>query len=154
MVTGGVLLELNLVKCFLSKAWQESDMYYLQAGGCGPEILDDYESSPDLGEEYWSKWDKREYKPRQGSMVDHEALERVATRLGYADMGKVKYISEFLEHGASLGIEGEGRLPSMGQNNHTCYEYGSQVADSLQAGIEDGYLCGPLTKEEVDRIWP
>ena len=112
----------------LRELWKEAPPLKTFSPKCNNlEILDDYESSPDLGEEYWSKWNKREYKPRQGSMVDHEALERVATRLGYADMGKVKYISEFLKHGASLGIEGEGRLPSMGQNNHTCYEYGSRV---------------------------
>ena len=86
------------------------------------DILDDYASSPDLGEEYWSKWDKKEYEPRMGSMVDHVALERVATRLGYNDMRKVKYVCDFLGNGASLGIEGEGRLPSMGQNNQTFYE--------------------------------
>ena len=118
------------------------------------DILEDYSGSPDLGDEYWSKWDKKDYLHRQGSMVDHEALERVATRLGYKDMGKVKYICDFLEHGASLGVEGEGRMPSMGQNNATCYQFGSRVADSLQAGINDGHLCGPLTREEVDNIWP
>ena len=80
-------------------------------------------------------------------MVDHDALERVATRLGYADMGKVKYVSEFLKQGAPLGIEGEGRLPSHGQNNHTCYDFGRRVPDSLQTAIEEGYLCGPPTKE-------
>ena len=39
-------------------------------------------------------------------MVDHEALERVATRLGYKDMDKVRYVCHFLKNGASLGIEG------------------------------------------------
>ena len=43
------------------------------------DILQDYKGSEDLGEEYWSKWKKKCYKPRQGSMVDHEALERVAS---------------------------------------------------------------------------
>ena len=28
------------------------------------------------------------------------------------------------------------------------------MADRIQAGIEEGYLCGPLTNEEVDHIWP
>jgi hypothetical protein len=120
------------------------------------DILEHYSGSKDLGEEYWSKWDKKDYTHRQGSMVDHEALKRVAARLGYKDMGKVDLICNFLEHGAgaSLGVEGEGRMPSMGDNNATCYQYGSRVADSLQAGINDGYLCGPLAIEEVDNIWP
>ena len=118
------------------------------------DILEDYSGSMELGEEYWSKWDKKEYTHRQGSMVDHKALKRVAVRLGYKDMRKVDFICNFLEHGASLGVEGEGRLPSMGDNNATCYQFGSRVADSLQAGINDGYLCGPLTRAEVDTIWP
>ena len=77
------------------------------------EVLEDYSGTPDLGEEYWSKWDKKEYQLRQGSMVDHVALDRVARRLGYKDMGKVDYINSFLENGASLGVEGEGRMPSI-----------------------------------------
>ena len=77
------------------------------------DILEDYSRTPDLGEEYWSKWDKKDYQERKGSMVDHVALERVATRIGYKDMAKVKHICSFLEQGASLGVEGEGRMPSL-----------------------------------------
>ena len=77
------------------------------------DILEDYSGSMDLREEYWSKWDKKDYSHRQGSMVDHKALKRVAVRLGYKDIGKVDFICNFLEHGASLGVEGEGRMPSM-----------------------------------------
>ena len=118
------------------------------------DILEDYSRTPDLGEEYWAKWDKKAYQERSGSMVDHVALERVANRIGYKDMAKVKHICSFLEQGASLGVEGEGRMPSQGQNNATVNEYGSRVADSLQAGINEGYLCGPLTQQEVTELWP
>ena len=118
------------------------------------EIMKEYSGSVDLDEDYWSKWDKKEYTPTHGSMVDHKALKRVAVRLGYKDMKKVDFICGFLEHGADLGVEEEGRLPSKGDNNATCYEYGDRVADSLQAGLNDGYLCGPLTRSEVDAIWP
>ena len=69
-------------------------------------------------------------------------------------MGKVRHICRILKEGAPLEIEGEGRIASRGKNNDTVYNFGSRVADSLQAGIEDGYLCGPLTEQEVKSIWP
>ena len=116
-------------------------------------ILDDY-GVGDLGEEYWASWNKKPYVPKKGSIVDHEALMRAAKRLNYPDMSKVQYICDFLKEGASLGIQGEGRWPSAGRNNSSVLDYGARVADSLQGGIEDGYLCGPLTREEVDKIWP
>ena len=116
-------------------------------------ILESY-TAKDLGEGYWAKWDKNPYDPKKGSLVNHEALMRVATRLGYADMVKVRYVCSFLKDGASLEIEGEGRWPSVGKNNNSVAEAGARVADSLQAGLEDGYLSGPLTKEELDILWP
>jgi hypothetical protein len=119
----------------MRKEWEEAPPLKSFTPKCkNLEILEDYSGTQDLGEEYWSKWDKKDYHERNGSMVDHEALERVATRLGYKDMKKVKYICNFLEHGASLGIEGEGRMPSLGPNNATCYEFGSRVADSFSVG--------------------
>ena len=118
------------------------------------DILDDYRKSGDLEKEYWPKWKKEKYTLRLGSMVNHEALEKAATRLGYKDMRKVRHICKILKDGAPLDIEGEGRMSSRGENNRTVYDYGSRVADSLQAGIEDGYMCGPLTKQEVKSIWP
>ena len=69
-------------------------------------------------------------------------------------MDKVRYICGFLKEGASLGVQGEGQWPSAGKNNSLVLDFDARVADSLQGGIEDGYLCGPLTKEEVDMIWP
>ena len=59
------------------------------------DILEDYSRTPDLGEEYWAKWDKKAYQERSGSMVDHVALERVANRIGYKDMAKVKTHLQF-----------------------------------------------------------
>ena len=94
-------------------------------------ILEDYGAS-DLGEEYWATWNKKPYVPKEGSIVNHEALMRAAKRLNYHDMNKVRYICEFLKEGASLGVQGEGRWPSAGKNNSSVLDYGSRVADSLQ----------------------
>ena len=48
----------------LREQWEEAQPLKTFSPKCtNLEILDDYESSPDLGEEYWSEWNKREYKP-------------------------------------------------------------------------------------------
>ena len=98
------------------------------------DVLDDYRKSEDLGKEYWSKWKKEKYIPRLGSMVNHEALEKAATRLGYKDMRKVRHICKILKDGAPLNIEGEGRMASEGKNNRTVYDYGSRVATACRLG--------------------
>ena len=41
------------------------------------------------------------------------------------EQAKMKEIAEMLEHGADLGIEGEGRWASEGENNTTVYEFGA-----------------------------
>ena len=46
-----------------------------------------------LGAEDWAKWVKRPYATKKGSLVDHEALLRIAERLNYSDMGKSAMIS-------------------------------------------------------------
>ena len=117
-------------------------------------ILANYPKGEDLGIEYWGKWSRREYEPEKGSMVDHMALDRIARRLAYRDMHKVQHVAEMLKEGARLGVEQEGRWPSQGANSPTAYEFGERVADSLQTGIIDGYLCGPFSKEDVETIWP
>ena len=117
-------------------------------------VLANYPKGKDLGDAYWAKWVKGEYEPNKGSMIDHVALDKVARRLSFKDMHKVQHIVKMLKEGAKLGVEQEGRWPSQGANSPTAYEYGDRVADSLQKGIIDGYLCGPFSKEEVETIWP
>ena len=78
-----------------------------------------------LGKEYWDKWDKHEYVVTPGSIIDHEKLVEIAERLELKEQAKVKEIAEMLEHGADLGIEGEGRWASEGENNTTVYEFGA-----------------------------
>ena len=62
-------------------------------------ILEKYEEGKDYGDQYWSTWEKKDYEATKGSLVDHEALVRVATRVGYPDMRKVQYIARFLTAG-------------------------------------------------------
>ena len=92
--------------------------------------------------------------PRKGSMVDHNMVRIIAKELGFKDKTKLEHICSMLEHGAELGVEAEGRWPSSEPNSKSIMEYGDRVADSLQTGILDGYIAGPFTKQEVDKIWP
>ena len=117
-------------------------------------ILEEYKAGIDFGDEYWGKWRQRPYEVMNGSMVNHKALLEVAKELKYPDMNKVHYVVNMLEHGAVLGVEQEGRWPSRGENKSSAYLYGDRVADSLQVGLDDGYLCGPFTEAEVLALWP
>ena len=103
----------------------------------------------DLGEEYWSRWERNPYRKEKGSFIKHEELRKVAEEMKYKEVRKVEEIAVMLEHGANLGIEGEGRWPSEEKNNKSVYEYGQRVADALQTGVKDGILYGPLKREEL-----
>ena len=117
-------------------------------------ILKTYPRGQDFGEEYWSKWIRNEYSRTKGSLIDHVKFGRVAQELGYGNIKKIEYIKDFLENGAVLGVESNGRWPSVGKNSPSAYEYGERVADSLQQGIRDGYLFGPFTASECYTLWP
>ena len=117
-------------------------------------VLDEYPREGDFGDDYWKTWIRRDYESMSGSLVNHNAVREVANRLGYKDMNKIDYICKMLDEGAVLGVQGEGRWPSEGINSKTVYEFGNRVADSLQSGILDGYLCGPLSRDDIDKIWP
>ena len=117
-------------------------------------ILDSYQRGKDFGEEYWSKWIRQDYSLTKGSLIDHTEFAKIAQELGYSKLKKIDYIKNFLEHGAVLGVESNGRWPSAGSNSSSAYEFGERVADSLQQGIRDGYLFGPFTASECYALWP
>ena len=110
-------------------------------------VLEEYEGV--LGEEYWGKWQKNPYRKEKGSLISHEEIRRVAEEMNFREEDKVEEIADMLEHGADLGVSGEGRLPSVEKNNPSVYEYGARVADAIQTGVKDGILYGPLRKEEI-----
>jgi hypothetical protein len=110
-------------------------------------ILEDY--SKVLGNEYWDKWDGNGYRATTGSMIDHVKLVEVAERLELKEKAKVREVAKMLEKGADLGIAGEGRWPSEGENNECVYEYGSTLADSLQSALKDGIMFGPCERHQL-----
>ena len=129
------------------KEWEENPpSKQFKAKNISLLVLEEYPVGKDYGQDYWSKWIKRDYKPRKGSMVDHNMVRIIAKELGFKDLTKLEHICNMLEHGAVLGVEAEGRWPSFEPNSKSIMEYGDRVADSLQTGILDGYIAGPFTK--------
>ena len=57
-----------------------------------------------LGREYWDVWEGNDYKPTDGSLIDHVKLLEVADRLELKEKAKVQETADMLEHGADLGI--------------------------------------------------
>ena len=91
-----------------------------------------YSESEILGEKYWAKWEKKGYEPRQGSMVDQEALGRVATRLGYKDIRKFKHICKLLKDGDPLGMRRDGRMRIQLCDTKVYIRYVANSSDKLR----------------------
>jgi hypothetical protein len=102
-----------------------------------------------LGKEYWDRWEGNGYRATTGSLIDHVKLVEVAERLELKEKAKVKEVAEMLEKGEDLGIAGEGRWSSEGDNNESVFEYGSRVADSLQTALNDGIMFGLYTRDQL-----
>ena len=109
--------------------------------------LEDYNGV--LSDEYWEEWVTNSYREEKGSFIDHNELRKVAMEMNYSEMRKVEEIAVMLEHGANIGVEGEGRWPSEEDNNESVYVYGERVADALQTGVKEGILYGPMERGEL-----
>ena len=72
--------------------------------------LEDYNGV--LSDKYWEEWVTNSYREEKGSFIDHTELRKVAMEMNYSEMRKVEEIAVMLEHGANIGVEGEGRWPS------------------------------------------
>ena len=71
-----------------------------------------------LGEEYWEKWQKNPYRKEKVSWINHEEIRNVAEEMNFREEEKVEEIADMLEHGADLGVSGEGRLPRWKRTIH------------------------------------
>ena len=56
---------------------------------------------------------------------------KLAIEAGYKDMDHVRFIRNYLENGAKIGCEGEGRLPTHRTNNSTVSDYGFEILDEI-----------------------
>ena len=70
------------------------------------DVLESYEGC--LSEEYWSKWVCNPYRVERGSFISHSEVLKVAEEMGETNMRKVEEIAVILEHGADIGVNGEG----------------------------------------------
>ena len=76
------------------------------------------EYGADLGDAYWDTWVCNSYKKEQGSFINHDELRVVAEEMNHPEKEKVEAIAEMLQYGADIGVQGEGRWPSVGKNNY------------------------------------
>ena len=106
-----------------------------------------------LDEEFWSKWVKNPLiNSKPGPRINPETVWEIAQEVGYRWQTKVNEIIKIMIKGADLGIIGEGRWPSIGENSPSTEEFGERLVDALQASIILGHMCGPLTEEEVKSL--
>ena len=114
--------------------------------------LENYQGK--LKASYWARWKSRKLngKSKDKSWVSAKEMRRLAERAGMGKSFLIDRVCERLENGADLGVEGRGRLKTRVRNASSVYENGYAVSDSLQEGIQDGYLTGPYTEEEVERL--
>ena len=103
---------------------------------------------------YWAKWTTRKLTKLSSdkSWVSGPGMRDLAERAGLRDQDLVDRVCDRLENGAHTGVEGRGRLPTRVPNSPSVYEHGFAVSDALQEGIEDGYLTGPYTLEELVKL--
>ena len=86
------------------------------------------------------------------SWVSASAIRDLADRAGLRDEALVGKVCYRLENGASLGVEGRGRLPTRVKNSASLSEHGYAISDSLQEWVVDGLAAGPLLPEEVEAV--
>ena len=74
--------------------------------------------SVDPPQSYWDKWNKLTFSDASfSSWLNPTVLVKVSVETGYNDMNHVKFVSNYLTHGAKIGCEGEGRWPTRGRND-------------------------------------
>ena len=72
-----------------------------------------------------------------------------AIEAGYKDMSHVRFIRSYLENGATIGCEKEGRLPTYGRNDPSVSDHGSELADEIVNWLKIGICVGPLSECEL-----
>ena len=72
-----------------------------------------------------------------------------AIEAGYKDMKHVCFIKSYLETGADIGCEKEGRLPTFGRIDISVSDNGFEVADKIVSWLKMGIYVGPLSDSEL-----
>ena len=106
--------------------------------------------SVDPPESYWDCWNKVTFADiTHSSWLSPTEFVKIAKEAGYSDMNHINKISDYITHGARIGCEGEGRLPTFGHNDPSVSEHGWEIADEIQNWLNMGICVGPLSEEEL-----
>ena len=110
-------------------------------------ILDDYRG--DFPASYWAKWGKNSFASMMPgkSWVSSEALRDLASRAEFPHTDMLERVCNRMDNGAELGARGRARLPTSHPNSKDVFQFGDRVSDSLQQGICEKIICGPLKRE-------
>ena len=115
------------------------------------ETLESYKEEDLVGNQAW--WDTWVKNPLvmtyNGPKLDVDEIVKVAEEVSFPWKSKVQEICSLMQHGADLGIVGEGRWKTEGSNTPNAIQEGEKLVDSLQASCLLGHMKGPLTKEEM-----
>ena len=72
-----------------------------------------------------------------------------AIEVGYKDMEHISFIKSYLETGAYIGCEKEGRLPTFGRNDISVSDNRYYVADGIVVWLKMGICVGSLSESEL-----
>lgn len=116
-------------------------------------ILQDYNKEK-FPASFWSKWRKRSLDDLLpgSSWVEEKKLRELADKSEFPHTTMLERVCHRLREGAYIGCEGRGRLPTRVKNSVTVYEFGDRISDTLQEGICEGIMAGPLREEELVRV--
>ena len=70
---------------------------------------------------------------------------------GFKDKPTLEKVYLDLTEGERIGCEDVYREPSRSKNAPMAYECGDRVSDAIAEWVRDGYMRGPVSKEEVPK---
>ena len=111
--------------------------------------LEDFAKDP--GEVFWKKVkraDWEEMKDRKAN-IDVVKLEELARKTDFPNEAILEKILSDLREGARIGVKEEYRVSSSSTNAPSAIEHGQEVTEALLDWLEDGFVIGPFSKEEV-----
>ena len=81
--------------------------------------------------------------------LDSQEIMDTAIEAGYKDMKHASFIKSYLETGANIGSEKEGRFPTFGRNDISVSDNGYYVANEIVGWLKMGICVGPLSESEL-----
>lgn len=115
-----------------------------------PEIpvLQDYRVIPT---DWWDHWPSVPLPNKVKSIVNVKKLRRRGQEAN-VDPALLEKVCDRLDHGASLGARGAGRLPAIGPNHKNFFEMGSKSIDTMVGWLKSDppLMAGPMDFKELN----